>query len=262
MLGRHKKPNTKISTPEGELRLRYPASRTLFLFWPPEVFVPSENAVSFHSKQAGTWEAGYSSRTFSMRMDVLENLLRAHNLTGKYWLDAGCGTGTLARWLAERKGCDVLGVDASAEMIDKCDRAPGTAFRTVRDICDLPIDDSTFDGILCSSVIEYTRSPEEALGELRRVIKRGGLLLISVPNANLLARLPQLALNRASRFLGRELLSYLTYSKWSYSSALFSRLLNGCGFVVCDQRKFGEVRVRNFRINGDGTMIMFLATAA
>jgi ubiquinone/menaquinone biosynthesis C-methylase UbiE len=220
------------------------------------------DAIGFHSEQATAWEAGYSNPTVAVRFDILASLLRDRNLSGQSWLDAGCGTGTLARWLAEQKSCEVLGVDASAEMIDNCGRVPGTAFRAVRDICDLPIDDSTFDGILCSSVIEYTRSPEAALRELRRVIKRGGLFLVSVPNANPLARLPQLALNRASRLFGRELLNYLTYSKWSYSSASFSRLLNACGFVVCDYLKFGEVRVRNFRISGDGTMIMFLATAA
>ena len=227
-----------------------------------EVVVPSENAITFHSKQASAWEAGYSSRTFSVRLDVLESLLHGQNLTGQYWLDVGCGTGTLARWLTERKCCDVLGVDASTEMIDNCDRVFGTEFRVVRDICDLQIADSTFDGVLCSCVLEYTPSPEAALRELRRVIKKGGCLLASVPNANPFARLPQIALHRVSKLIGRERLTYLDYSKWSYSSSSFSRLLNRCGFVSRDFRKFGEVRVRNLKITGDGTLIMFLAMAA
>src|SRR5215469_10076613 len=113
----------------------------------------AEDAVSYHSKQAGDWTGKYSTRTFSVRFDVLESLLQENHLAGQYWLDAGCGTGTLARWLAEKKQCRVLGVDASAEMIMQCEAAPGTEFHIIRDICKLEFADGQFNGVLCSSVL-------------------------------------------------------------------------------------------------------------
>jgi ubiquinone/menaquinone biosynthesis C-methylase UbiE len=222
----------------------------------------SEDAINFHSKQATTWEANQSDPTFSVRLEVLQSLLADRNLSGQQWLDAGCGTGTLARWLASQRGCRVLGVDGSAEMIANCRQIAGTEFRTVRDICDLELSDGNFDGVLCSSVIEYTPSPEAALRELRRVLKKGGLLLVSAPNANPMVRLPQFAIHAITKLIGKPLLSYLEYSSWSYSPASLSKLLEHCSFMPGGYRKYGKVRFFNIRFNIEGTTIMFLAQAA
>src|SRR5436309_13391310 len=93
-------------------------------------------AVQYHSQIAAAWESNYASEVFSVRMAVVEELLAGRDLTGQNWLDAGCGTGTLARFLAGRKGCKVLGVDASEEMISRCAPAPNTEFRRIPDICE------------------------------------------------------------------------------------------------------------------------------
>ena len=221
----------------------------------------SDDAISFHSKQAGAWESKYSDPTFSVRLDVMDSLLGDRDLSGQNWLDAGCGTGTLARWLASQRRCQVLGVDGSAQMIANCRCVAGTEFRTVRDICDLEVSDESFDGVLCSSVIEYTLSPEAALHELRRVLRKNGLLLVSAPNANPLVRLPQFAIHGATKLIGKTRLTYMEYSKWSYSRASFAGLLSRCSFTPRDFRKYGEVRFRNIRFNIEGTMIMCLAQA-
>jgi ubiquinone/menaquinone biosynthesis C-methylase UbiE len=222
----------------------------------------ANDAIGFHSEQATAWEAGYSNPTFAVRFDILATLLHDRNLSGQVWLDAGCGTGTLARWLASRKACRVLGVDASAQMIANCDQTPGTEFRVISDISKMDLTDGAFDGVLCSSVLEYTRSPEAALRELRRVIRKGGLLLVSVPSSSLLARLPTLIVYWLTKPLGRwRQLSFLDHSKVAYSPHSFSRLLRLCRFEPQDFRKFGEVRFGGFKISFDGTMIMFLAVA-
>jgi 2-polyprenyl-6-hydroxyphenyl methylase/3-demethylubiquinone-9 3-methyltransferase len=223
----------------------------------------SDNAVTFHSRQAAEWEAGYSKREFSVRFAILEDLLKAFNLTGQYWLDAGCGTGTLSRWLAEKKGCRVLGVDASSEMIANCSRVRGTEFKVVDDIYKLPFPDSAFDGVLCSSVLEYLDSPENALQEFCRVTRKGGLLLASVPNSHFLTRLPVLTLYWLTKSLGRfRQFSFLDHSEWAYSVESFSELIHRCGFVPSQHRKYGECRFGKFRIEGQGTMIMFLGGRA
>lgn len=224
------------------------------------MIVLAEDPVSYHSKQAGDWTGKYSTPTFSVRFDVLESLLHENYLAGQRWLDAGCGTGTLARWLVERKQCRVLGVDASAEMIMGCEAVPGTEFRLIKDICKLEFADGQFDGVLCSSVLEYLDSPQNGLCELRRVIKEDGLLLASVPNSHFWTRLNQLATYWLTKPLGsKRQFSFLDHSKWSYSSETFSQLLRACGFVAVGYRKYGECRFRNYGIKGEGSMIMFLA---
>ena len=62
------------------------------------------SAVEYHSRIASVWESNYSTEVFSIRERVLDEMLAGCDLTGQRWLDAGCGTGTLARFLAKRRG--------------------------------------------------------------------------------------------------------------------------------------------------------------
>lgn len=49
------------------------------------------------------------------------------------------------------------------------------------DIQDIPLDDDTFDAILCSHVLEHVPDDRRAMRELRRVLKPGGWALVLVP---------------------------------------------------------------------------------
>ena len=217
------------------------------------------DAVYFYSQSARRWESNYKKKGFSVRKDVLRELLPADHLTGQNWLDAGCGTGTLARFLTEAKGCNTLGVDASEEMIANCVPARNTEFRQIRDICETGLPDATFDGVVCSSVLEYVFDPRAALIELRRLLKPQGLLLVSVPNAHPIARWPTLAIYWLTKHLGRRRwFQFLDYSKHSYSELRFRRLLNTCGFRVEAVRTFG-VALGFETFLGQGTLMMFRA---
>lgn len=46
---------------------------------------------------------------------------------------------------------------------------------------DFPFRDGQFDSVLTSQVLEHVFSPDEFLGEIRRVLKVGGILLLTVP---------------------------------------------------------------------------------
>src|SRR4029077_19609519 len=51
-------------------------------------------------------------------------------------------------------------------------------------IYDLPFPDATFDAVLLSEILEHVDRDADALREVRRVLKPGGLALITVPHAN------------------------------------------------------------------------------
>lgn len=94
--------------------------------------------------------------------------------------DMGCGPGHVARYLHER-GVDVCGVDLSAEMIAQARRlVPGVAFRP-GDMLRLEEPDETWAGIVAFySLIHIPRSDmSQALGELRRALRPGGVLLVA-----------------------------------------------------------------------------------
>jgi len=217
------------------------------------------DAVYFYSQSARKWESNYKKKGFSVRKDILQELLPDPQLAGQNWLDAGCGTGTLARFLAEAKGCNTLGVDASPEMIANCVPARNTEFRQIKDICETGLPDATFDGVVCSSVLEYVSDPRAALVELWRLLKPNGLLLVSVPNAHPIARWPTLTIYWLTKHLGRwRWFQFLDYSKHSYSELQFRRLLNSCGFCVEAVRTFGET-LGFETLLGQGTLMMFRA---
>jgi arsenite methyltransferase len=97
-----------------------------------------------------------------------------------YVLEVGCGTGATARYLAQKVGCRVMGVDIRQSMIgqarERAARAgvePRAEFR-VADATDLPFEDATFDVVLVESVTTFIEDKPTAAGEYSRVLKPGG----------------------------------------------------------------------------------------
>ncbi len=95
-------------------------------------------------------------------------------------LDVGCGTGFLFDILAGQRPARCCGVDLSEGMIrmakkkqlDGAEFAVGSADR-------LPYPDETFDIVTCSQSFHHYPYPEKAMLEAKRVLKKGGLYLLS-----------------------------------------------------------------------------------
>jgi SAM-dependent methyltransferase len=97
-----------------------------------------------------------------------------------YVLDVGCGAGATPVYLAQRYGCDVMGVDILPRMIDRaCELAlkkrvcRRVEFR-VADAQDLPFEDRTFDAVITESVTAFPKDKQLAVDEYARVLKYGG----------------------------------------------------------------------------------------
>jgi ubiquinone/menaquinone biosynthesis C-methylase UbiE len=105
----------------------------------------------------------------------------AGDVNGRRVLDAGCGSGPLAAAL-RAKGAIVTGFDSSPAMVELAkQRLGGTADLHVADLSQpLPFDDDTFDDAAASLVLHYLKDWTAPLAELRRVLKPGGRLIISV----------------------------------------------------------------------------------
>jgi len=105
-------------------------------------------------------------------------------------LDAGCGEGVLVDEYADR--LDIVGIDANYSS-SRVRQASLTA---------LPFADASFDRALCLDVLEHLSYQDQplALAELSRVLERGGILFVSVPNlAHLQSRVQFLLRGRLIR---------------------------------------------------------------
>ena len=95
-------------------------------------------------------------------------------------LDVGCGTGFLIDLLVKRRAAKYCGVDLSDEMIRvaKGKAIPGAEF-TVGSADKLPYPDGSFDIVTCSQSFHHYPYPEKAMREAKRVLKPGGLYILS-----------------------------------------------------------------------------------
>lgn len=96
-------------------------------------------------------------------------------------LDAGCGSGPLAEILVER-GASVTGFDSSEGMINLARKRLGrNAELLVADLGQpLPFADDTFDDVVASLVFHYLEDWVAPLAEMRRVLRPGGRIIMSV----------------------------------------------------------------------------------
>jgi ubiquinone/menaquinone biosynthesis C-methylase UbiE len=101
-------------------------------------------------------------------------------------LDLGCNNG-YGSYELSRHGHKVVGVDVSAEALDDARRrfsADNLEFRQVSGV-DLPFESASFDLITSFQVIEHIVEMEPYLAEIRRVMKLGGLVVLTTPNARI-----------------------------------------------------------------------------
>jgi len=108
------------------------------------------------------------------------------NRTSKI-LDVGCGRGDIALYMAKNAG-EVIGIDYSKDGIDLANSIKKTFLQDifkkvnfqVMNVKKLSFPDNYFDVVICIDVLEhlYKEEAEIALSEIKRVLKKNGLLFL------------------------------------------------------------------------------------
>lgn len=100
-------------------------------------------------------------------------------------LDLGCGTGYGTDFLSNAHFSNLcFGIDVNIKSIKYCNRhypSEHVSF-IVADGLYMPFGDRSFDAVVCFETIEHFNSPVAVLEEIRRVLKIGGIAIISTPN--------------------------------------------------------------------------------
>jgi len=122
---------------------------------------------------AARYAAKIDERPWNAHYERPATLALLPNVSGKDVLDAGCGAGWYADWLA-RNGARVVAVDCSARMATLADERLGGRVRVMRgDVSNLRnlLPNETFDVVLSSLVLHYLADLSEAFLEWARLLR-------------------------------------------------------------------------------------------
>ena len=98
---------------------------------------------------------------------------------GEVAVDVACGTGALTRELAAlAPGATVLGLDFSQGMLRRAPRTPGGPRYLAADATRLPLPDAAADVVTIAFGLRNLPDPVAGLREFRRVLRRGGRLVV------------------------------------------------------------------------------------
>ncbi len=162
-----------------------------------------EKEIDFFDKTSASYLAEYEKETvegysFRIRREKVLSLIPYAGEKRKA-LDIGCGPGVMIEGLLKKKYA-VNCIDAAPEMInltqEKYKENPLVA-AGIGKADNLNFSDDTFDLILSMGLLEYLEDQEKAITEIKRVAKKGGVIILTFPNKTSPCRI----FNRASSFL-------------------------------------------------------------
>jgi ubiquinone/menaquinone biosynthesis C-methylase UbiE len=140
-------------------------------------------------------------------------------------LDGGCGIGKYVMALRSR-GYNCIGIDFAEKTIARIkDSFPDLPIE-VGDVCHLNFKEETIDAYISLGVVEHFKEgPQTALKEAARVLKKDGLLLVSVPQAFRWRR-------ESSYPEDTPLPEKASFYQYAFTSEEFREMLRGTGFRV------------------------------
>ncbi|OGK41749.1 hypothetical protein A3A74_01490 [Candidatus Roizmanbacteria bacterium RIFCSPLOWO2_01_FULL_35_13] len=119
--------------------------------------------------------------TYRIILSVINKYLKGR----KKILDIGCGAGTIDFYLAD-KGHDVTGIDISGKAIGSCiQTAKNLGLKNVKfKQVNFPKEtiSGKFDFIICSEVIEHLEDDKLAIEKIVKLLKKGGILILTTPS--------------------------------------------------------------------------------
>jgi SAM-dependent methyltransferase len=192
----------------------------------------SENAAYYDEYWAphGSWSPSGGDVTEEER-----HLFSKHLQTGKTCLDYGCGNAERYGAKLTEMGVDYRGFDISETAVASAQSRGVNALQlTPEGRTSLP--DSSCDAAVCFEVLEHLIDPLRALAEILRVLKPGGVAMLSVPNAGYwTTRLEFLLtgyLNPGGSPLTARVSPWIDPHIRFFSPALFARMLTAAGFRI------------------------------
>lgn len=169
--------------------------------------------------------------------DYLRFMTLAHEQVGKL-LDVGCGGGRFLNRIKKR-GWQVEGIDFDEQATKKVTTRYGITTH-VGDLSQCALPANSFDVITMSQTIEHLYDPNATLRESLRILKPGGLLVMTTPNVNSLS-----ATEFGAFWRGWEAPRHLQL----FSVESLQQLTQNAGFEVIEARTYSAGSAVVYRVS-------------
>lgn len=144
--------------------------------------VKSDSKELFYDNFSDVWASKINNSETNKRIKVIfKDLLSSKDLKNKRFLEVGCGLGYFSN-KAFKLGAKVTGIDIGPKLVSINKKLTPRGTFKVASASKLPFRNNSFDLVLSTEVIEHVDKQKEALKEMSRVLKKGGILVITTPN--------------------------------------------------------------------------------
>lgn len=155
-----------------------------------------------------------------------EKIMKRHLPQNGLILEAGCGTAQLVVAL-DANGYNCMGLDYALNAMRKARQMAGPLRLISGDLTAIGISDHVFVAVISIGVVEHREAgPDVFLDEMFRILKPGGLLLISVPYFNPLRQW------RARRGAYQDNVQELAFYQYAFSRDEFCDFLKSAGYEI------------------------------
>lgn len=149
-------------------------------------------------------------------------------------LESGCGLGRWVFYLRKR-GYEVIGIDLAGTAVEMAKAHDATAPITLDDVLHSRFPNQQFAAAISLGVVEhFEEGPQQALAELHRVLRDGGILCISVPVQNLLRRMVTSRLKDLHRNNRMRQGTKFVFEEYRYTVSEFQKYLEAQGFEILE----------------------------
>ncbi len=184
--------------------------------------------------ESRAWQSAGTSNQAVYRMIDLD--LASRPRIGGMLLDVGCGKGDLLPFV--RAHCDRY---VGCDVVQYPEFPTDTEFRKVDlDTGRIPLDDGSVDIVVAAETIEHLENPRAFMRELTRLLRPGGLLVVTTPNnLSLLSKLTLLLKNNFNMFQDGDYPAHLT----ALLEIDLKRISTECGLIDIQTRFSQRSRV-------------------
>jgi len=216
---RCKKCNTLFVNPRASLEILndYYNTSTYYKFWAEKIFPASEKA--------------RREKIFAPRVDRIIELCGLNNIAMNCLIEVGAGFGTFCQELKSRNLFKrIIAIESVPDLADKC-KEHGLEEVIESGIENISLEEESADVIVSFEVIEHLFSPYDFLIKCQKLLKPGGLLVLTCPNVS---GFDLTILREKTHTFDGEHINYFN----PYSLGL---LLKRCGFDVIETKTPGKL---------------------